>query len=160
MRMLQEHCCLVFICIMMITRKRFKWQATWLKKWKEMECTVFIHVMNMFRHGIWKIRLVRNHYLKLLIVQMIMEDEVHWHIWCIGMGIVRFLPLRNLWMSYWVTRRIFAVCCWKRMFIIKMMYGGWRNGREQMLRLHLLKIIMLFSVCLKSIWMRRKPEWK
>ena len=23
---------------------------------------------------------VRNHYLKLLIVQMIMEDEVHWHI--------------------------------------------------------------------------------
>lgn len=27
-----------------------------------------------------KIRLVRNHYLKLLIVQMIMEDEVHWHI--------------------------------------------------------------------------------
>ena len=25
---LDEHCCLVFICIMMITRKRFKWQAT------------------------------------------------------------------------------------------------------------------------------------
>ena len=33
-------------------------------------CTVFIHVMNIFRHGICTIRLVRNHYLKLLIVQI------------------------------------------------------------------------------------------
>ena len=80
MRMLQEHCCLVFICIMMITRRRFKMASNLIE---EVEGNGMYRLYTRDEYiPAWDLKNTfgTESLLKLLIVQMIMEDEVHWHI--------------------------------------------------------------------------------